>query len=226
MHTDRLTEYEILTPPDRPSAPGAGPEGGRPDGAGGAGRPDEIAITLVRAVDLMSVNVHPLRDEPAGSQIPVPGAQYLGVRVDTDLAVDLSCPQWDDSQIVRHSDLFRYEPVLVPGAARPGATGAAPVGPVVTTCGRVALESLRHLDDGVVEARFVNYHHHAEPLRARMRGRWDRTDLTGALLEAGVDPWSLMAPASAIITLRRRPDGAGPQQGARDGAAHTNEEER
>lgn len=83
------------------------------------------------------------------------------------------------------------------------ATGAAPVGPVVTTCGRVALESLRHLDDGVVEARFVNYHHHAEPLRARMRGRWDRTDLTGALLEAGVDPWSLMAPASAIITLRR-----------------------
>ena len=217
VHTDRLTEYEILTPPDRPSAPGAGPEGGRPD---------EIAITLVRAVDLMSVNVHPLRDEPAGSQIPVPGAQYLGVRVDTNLAVDLSCPQWDDSQIVRHSDLFRYEPVLVPGAARPGATGAAPVGPVVTTCGRVALESLRHLDDGVVEARFVNYHHHAEPLRARMRGRWDRTDLTGALLEAGVDPWSLTVPASAIITLRRRPDGAGPQQGARDGAAHTNEEER
>ena len=97
---------------------------------------------------------------------------------------------------------------------------------MVTTCGRVALESLRHLDDGVVEARFVNYHHHAEPLRARMRGWWDRTDLTGALLEAGVDPWSLMAPASAIITLRRRPDGAGPQQGARDGAAHTNEEER
>ena len=167
-----------------------------------------FAITLVRAVDLMSVNVHPLRDEPAGSQIPVPGAQYLGVRVDTDLAVDLSCPQWDDSQIVRHSDLFRYEPVLVPGAARPGATGAAPVGPVVTTCGRVALESLRHLDDGVVEARFVNYHHHAEPLRARMRGRWDRTDLTGALLEAGVDPWSLMAPASAIITLRRPAAGA------------------
>jgi len=168
----------------------------------------------VRAVDLMSVNVHPLRDEPAGAQIPVPGAQYLGVRVDTDLAVDLSCPQWDDSQIVRHSDLFRYEPVLVPGAARPGAAGAgdaagvAPVGPVVTTCGRVALESLRHLDDGVVEARFVNYHHHAEPLRARMRGRWDRTDLTGALLEAGVDPWSLTAPASAIITLRRPAAGA------------------
>jgi hypothetical protein len=82
------------------------------------------------------------------------------------------------------------------------------VGPVVTTCGRVALESLRHLDDGVVEARFVNYHHHAEPLRARMRGRWDRTDLTGALLEAGVDPWSLTAPASAIITLRRPAAGA------------------
>ena len=212
VHTDRLTEYEILTPPDRAGAPAPGadpdPEDGPERGAGGAGRPDEIAITLVRAVDLMSVNVHPLRDEPAGAQIPVPGAQYLGVRVDTDLAVDLSCPQWDDSQIVRHSDLFRYEPVLVPGAARPGATGAAPVGPVVTTCGRVALESLRHLDDGVVEARFVNYHHHAEPLRARMRGRWDRTDLTGALLEAGVDPWSLTAPASAIITLRRPAAGA------------------
>ncbi|QPL05236.1 MULTISPECIES: glycoside hydrolase family 38 C-terminal domain-containing protein [Actinomyces] len=206
VHTDRLTEYEIVTPPDGGAVRGTGA-----DGEDGTQRPDEIAITLVRAVDLMSVNVHPLRDEPAGAQIPVPGAQYLGVRVETDLAVDLSCPRWDDSQIVRHSDLFHYEPVLVPGAVQTdaevvesgGGTGEAePVGSVVTTCGRVALESLRRVNDGVVEARFVNYHHHAEPLRARMWGRWDRTDLSGDVLEAGVDPWSLTVPASSIITLR------------------------
>ena len=79
---------------------------------------------------------------------------------------------------------------------------AEAVGPVVATRGRVALESLRRLDDGALEARFVNYHHHAEPLRARMAGEWDRTDLTGAVLQKRIDPWSLPVPASSILTLR------------------------
>lgn len=189
VHTRRLMEYEVVTPPG-------------PTASDGAGRPDEIALTLLRAVDLMSVNVHPLREEPAGSECPVPGAQYLGTRVETDLAVDLSCPAWDDSKIVRHSDIFRFEPVVAHGAARDGEEAAEAVGPVVATRGRVALESLRRLDDGALEARFVNYHHHAEPLRARMAGEWDRTDLTGAVLQKRIDPWSLPVPASSILTLR------------------------
>ncbi len=191
VHTDRLMEYEVVTPP----GPG-------PTESDGAGRPDEIALTLLRAVDLMSVNVHPLRDEPAGSECPVPGAQYLGTRVETGLAVDLSCPAWDDSEIVRHSDTFRFEPVVAHGTARDGEEAAEAIEPVATTCGRVALESLRRLDDGALEARFVNYHHHAEPLRARMAGEWDRTDLTGAVLQERIDPWSLPVPASSILTLR------------------------
>ena len=198
VHTDRVMEYEVITPADQETA-----------GTNGGQRPDEIAITLLRAVELMSVNVHPLRDEPAGAQIPVPGAQYLGRRVQTDLAVDLSCPEWDDSPIIRHSDLFRYEPVLAPGTARDGTTPQEPFPPTVTTCGRLALESLRRVDDGRLEARFVNYHHHCEPLRAHMPGIWDRTDAAGTILEEGIDPWGLPVPASSILTVRQRPHYAG-----------------
>ncbi|PZF79978.1 alpha-mannosidase, partial [Jiangella anatolica] len=60
---DHVTEYELAD--------------------GGA----ELALTLLRAVGWMSVNLHPLRDEPAGSEFPVPGAQYVGLPVRARLAV-------------------------------------------------------------------------------------------------------------------------------------------
>ncbi|MFW6091072.1 MAG: alpha-mannosidase, partial [Actinomycetota bacterium] len=54
---DHVTEYELVD--------------------GGA----EVALTLLRAVGWMSVNLHPYRDEPAGPERPVPGAQDLGREV-------------------------------------------------------------------------------------------------------------------------------------------------
>ena len=173
---DKLVEYEVVDHPDG----------------------DRIALTVLRAVGMMSVNVHPLRDEPAGSEFPVPGAQYLGRDVELRFAVDLS-PDWPGSDIVEHADAFRFDPVVVRGV------GGRPDRPEVTveTRGRVALESLRRVDDGV-EARFVNYLPTPEPLATRLPGRWDRCDLTGAVLEAGVDVETLVVPGNTILTLRNR----------------------
>ena len=47
------------------------------------------------------------------------------------------------------------------------------------------------------------HHHHAEPLRARMAGEWDRTDLTGAVLQERIDPWDLPVPASSTAKIGR-----------------------
>ncbi|MDU0349429.1 glycoside hydrolase family 38 C-terminal domain-containing protein [Actinomyces sp. MRS3W] len=190
--TDRPMEYEIVTPTD------SGPQH--------AASPDTIALTLLRAVGMMSINLHPLRDEPAGAELAVPGAQYLGTSLTTDFAIDLSCPDWDDSDLVRHADQFRFEPIPIRGVGESD-TGQMPT-PPLTTHGRVALESLRRLDDDVLEARFVNYHHHPEPLRVRGAGQWDRTDLTGTVKQEKISLWELSVPAATILTLRRRPASA------------------
>src|SRR5699024_1295088 len=60
---DHVTEYELV-------------DNGR-----------ELALTLLRAVGMMSVNLHPLRDEPAGQEFEVPGAQYVGVPVTARLGI-------------------------------------------------------------------------------------------------------------------------------------------
>ena len=169
---DKLVEYEIVD--------------------GGAG-PDQIALTALRSVGMMSVNVHPLRDEPAGSQFEVPGAQYLGRRTRLAFAIDL-----DGERIVQHADQFRFTPVTAPGRG-----GEPPVpGVALRTEGRVALESLRRVPGGV-EARFVNYADTPQPLRVAAEGTWVPTDLTGAAVGGPVDPWSLEVGAGRIITLRR-----------------------
>ncbi|MBM6979855.1 MAG: hypothetical protein I3J03_09110 [Actinomyces succiniciruminis] len=199
VFTDRPMEYEVVTPTVRAEVPN---------------QPDEIALTLLRAVGLMSVNLHPLRDEPAGAELAVPGAQYLDTAVTTDFGVDLSCPDWEDSDVIRHSDEFRLDPVCVVGT---GIEAPGTVMPPMTTHGRVALESLRRLDDGVLEARLVNYQHHPEPLRARAAGEWDQTDLTGAVTKEKVPLWEMTVPAAAILTLRQRRDTP-----PADAAAHDN----
>lgn len=173
---DRLVEYEVV----------------------GGADVDRVALTVARCVGLMSVNLHPLRDEPAGSELPTPGAQYLGREVSLDFGIDLRSPAWSDSRIMRHSELFRFDPVRTVGTG--AAAGEAAVG--LSTHGEVVLESLRRLDDGL-EARLVNYSHSPMPLRVRAEGAWDRCDLSGSVLERGLDLWDAQVPAAGIITIRR-----------------------
>lgn len=180
---DKLTEYELV---DRP----------------GGGTTD-IALTVLRAVGLMSVNVHPLRDEPAGSELAVPGAQYVGVHVRASFALDLSAGDGSGPGVVEHSDVFRFDPVTVAGsAASAGAAGPGQSsGPLVTE-GRVALESLRRVGETGLEARLVNYGREPEPMRVRAVGSWSPTDMEGLGATGPVDLWDHPVPAGAVVTLR------------------------
>ncbi|SIO03702.1 glycoside hydrolase family 38 N-terminal domain-containing protein [Agromyces cerinus] len=191
---------------------------------------DAIALTLVRAVGMMSVNVHPLRDEPAGAEFAVPGAQYLGTPVATEFAILPSASGWAESGAARWAELERVEPevargtrggpTVVGGVA--GAGGAAeaselPTAPVVEVAGDVVLESLRTTTDAagspVVEARFVNYRAEAQVLAAAASGLWDRTDLAGEVVERDVDLATIVIGASRIETFRQRVADTPPDRG-------------
>jgi mannosylglycerate hydrolase len=175
--TDRITEFELI---DR---------GGSAD----------LALTLVRAVGLMSVNVHPLRDEPAGSQIPVPGAQYLGRRVTTRLAVlpGAGSPAWRDMQAPRWADVFRHAGLArrglgpIGGPLRPAASGPELGG------ADALLTSLRPIPGGSVEARvvalspvptMVPFDLGDDARRTDLRGR-PTDDVSSGVLELG--PWEI-----------------------------------
>lgn len=170
---DKLVEYEVID----------GVDGGL----------DLLALTVVRAVGMMSVNAHPLRDEPAGSEFQVPGAQYLGTDVELSFAIDL-----DEACSAANTDAFRLEPIIALGQrGKP-----TPAQVQLQTEGVVPLESLRRVPGGV-EARFVNYTDAAAPLRVVADGVWVQTDLTGAVTSGPVNPYELEIGAGQIITLRR-----------------------
>ncbi|WP_147915291.1 alpha-mannosidase [Ruania zhangjianzhongii] len=177
----KLTEYEVV--------------------GGAAG--DELALTLLRAVGMMSVNVHPLRDEPAGSEIPVPGAQYLGTEVSTRLAVLPRAGGWERAEVARWAEHFRHEPLVVRGhAAAGGALPAAAAGPELT--GPAVLSSLRQVGDGgasVVEARLVSMSSAEQDVRltAPDGAAWQVTDLRGR--PSGVAPDAPLR-AGEVRTLR------------------------
>lgn len=185
----KLTEYEVV----------------------GGEQGDELALTVVRAVGMMSVNVHPLRDEPAGSAIPVPGAQYLGTEVTTRLAVLPAAGGWEQAEAARWAEHFRHEPLVVRGRAETGGTLPGPAsGPELT--GPAVLSSLRQVEDGgaarggdggehLLEARLVSMSTAEQnvSLTPPAESRWQVTDLRGRLTGAALD-----APlrAGEVRTLR------------------------
>lgn len=173
----KLTEYELVSR---------------------GGRDDALALTLSRSVGMMSVNLHPLRDEPAGSEIPVPGAQYLGVAVRTDLAIVVGA---DDAAVGRAADLFRLDPLVVRGSGTADATLPRPTVQARTE-GDVILESARRTGDEA-ELRFVNYLAEARPLALATAGGWQRTDLAGGEPQPEhIEGASVRA--GQVLTLRQR----------------------
>lgn len=87
----------------------------------------DLALTLMRAVGSISVNVHPLRDEPAASEIPIPGAQEAGTAVDVEFAVIASAQGYRDADAVQLADHFNAPGLAVRGrglqaASLPAAT--------------------------------------------------------------------------------------------------------
>ncbi|WP_405591130.1 alpha-mannosidase [Streptomyces sp. NBC_01190] len=93
---DHATEYELVG-----------------DGA-------ELAITLLRAIGSISVNIHPYRDEPAATEIPAPGAQDLGIRIENRFAVLPSAAGWQGANAVALAELFRNDVLVTRGTAAAG----------------------------------------------------------------------------------------------------------
>ncbi|WP_298326903.1 glycoside hydrolase family 38 C-terminal domain-containing protein [Haloactinopolyspora sp.] len=152
---DHVTEYELVD--------------------GGA----ELALTLLRSIGWMSVNVHPLRDEPAGSQFAVPEAQYLGRTVRTRLAVLAHRSGWAGADAVHWAEQFRHDPLVARGTDSRGADLPEPAAGLTVTGDGVVASSIRSRDGGV-EVRLVAMSE--LPTTATVTGPFDvarRADLLG-----------------------------------------------
>ncbi|MFK0103790.1 alpha-mannosidase [Streptomyces sp. NPDC091217] len=107
----------------------------------------ELAVTLLRAIGSISVNIHPLRDEPAASEIPAPGAQDLGMRIENRFAVLPSAAGWQGADAVALAEEFRSD-VLVTRGTAPGGGQLPPDAAGVRVDGRdVQVSSVRRVDD-------------------------------------------------------------------------------
>ncbi|MET9480212.1 alpha-mannosidase [Streptomyces sp. NPDC006638] len=84
------------------------------------GEGSELAVTLLRAIGSISVNIHPFRDEPAATEIAAPGAQDLGLRVENRFAVLPPAAGWQQADAVALADLFRNDVLVTRGTAPAG----------------------------------------------------------------------------------------------------------
>lgn len=118
---DHTTEYELVD--------------------GGA----ELALTVLRAIGSISVNIHPLRDEPAASEIAAPGAQDLGVRIENRIAIVPSAGGWRSASAVALADAFRTDVLVVRGTAPAGAPLPAAVAGLAVDGDDVQVTSVRRV---------------------------------------------------------------------------------
>ncbi|NJP64842.1 glycoside hydrolase family 38 C-terminal domain-containing protein [Streptomyces spiramenti] len=140
---------------------------------------DELALTLLRAVGSISRNRHVYRDEPAGPQVPTPGAQVRGGRTVT-LAVAPYAGDWQDGDVLRSAEEFRHGLYGVPGRGPRGGRLPEPVTGLSVTGHGVALTAVRARDEGWTEVRFVA--EGGSATRARIAGDFGRArsaDLLG-----------------------------------------------
>jgi alpha-mannosidase len=107
----------------------------------------ELAITLLRAIGSISVNIHPLRDEPAASEIPAPGAQDLGVRIENRFAVVPSATGWRGAGVVALAEDFRNDVLVARGAAPAGGQLPPDAGGVRVDGADVLVSSIRRVAD-------------------------------------------------------------------------------
>ncbi|MEU9347215.1 alpha-mannosidase [Streptomyces sp. NPDC048278] len=136
-----------------------------------------LALTLLRAIGSISVNIHPLRDEPAASEIPAPGAQDLGMRIENRFAVLPWASGWQGADAVALAEEFRGDALVTRGTA-PGGGPLPPDASGVQVDGRdVHVSSIRRITDPE--------HGPGTELRlAAMRDTATTVRVTGAFTEA------------------------------------------
>jgi alpha-mannosidase len=179
----------------------------------------ELALTILRSTGLISRNENPSREDPAGPEIPVPGAQLLGPW-QFGFAILPHAGSWSDADALRAADRFRLPALVAPG------TGGADLAPA-------AVEGLRLDGDGIVlsalrrresalELRLVAERPEATTATIHLRGgiaAAHDVDLLGRIgtpLEAAADgSLAVRLRAWEIRTIRLEPGPAGPAAGAR-----------
>ncbi|GIF63438.1 alpha-mannosidase [Asanoa ishikariensis] len=138
----------------------------------------ELAVTLLRAIGAISVNLHPLRDEPAALHLPAPGAQSLGREVVARLAILPSARGWRAAGAVRAAELFRNDASVRRGAA----TADTPLPPsdsgIRVTGSDIAVSTVRPVAGGT-EVRVVAMA--PEPVRAALQGPFGAVETTTLL---------------------------------------------
>jgi alpha-mannosidase len=112
----------------------------------------ELALTVLRSTGLISRNENPFREDPAGPEIPVPGAQLVGPWR-FGFALHPHAASWSDAGALAAADDFRLPAVIAAGRGDPGLPPATRAGLRVGGHG-VVLSALRRLDEGL-EIRLV-----------------------------------------------------------------------
>ncbi|WP_329348053.1 alpha-mannosidase [Streptomyces sp. NBC_01261] len=108
----------------------------------------ELAVTLLRAIGSISVNIHPLRDEPAASEIPVPGAQDLGMRIENRFAVVPSAAGWQGAKAVTLAEEFRNDVLVTRGTASAGSQLPSDTAGLSVDGKDVLVSAVRRVTDG------------------------------------------------------------------------------
>jgi mannosylglycerate hydrolase len=141
----------------------------------------ELAVTLLRSIGLISRNTNPYRQDPAGPEVAIPGAQGLGPW-SVGLGVYPLAGSWLEAGVLAQMEQYQHPFLAIEGEG-------------------IMLSSLRRRRDWL-EMRLVNQH--PRPVTAEVRGAFERArevDLIGrpgqalavehGKLEVMLSPWEI-----------------------------------
>ncbi|NUP53206.1 MAG: alpha-mannosidase [Catenulispora sp.] len=146
-----------------------------------------LALTLLRSVGFLSRNENAWRAEPAGPQLPTPGAQCRGVRT-VELALFLYAGEWHESELLDAAERYRHPLIAVPGYGRdPDGVPVIPAGGIEVGGRGVVLSSCRDVGRDGPELRLVALT--PEPTTATVRSAHGHGDIA-------MRPWQIMSIAA------------------------------
>ena len=118
----------------------------------------ELALTVLRSTGLISRNDNPFREDPAGPEVPVPGAQLLGPW-QFRFALLPHAGSWERAGVLEASEAYHHPFLTASGTGAGQSDEHAPTpGPGLRLTGEgVVLSALRRRDDWL-EVRLVAEH--------------------------------------------------------------------
>jgi mannosylglycerate hydrolase len=166
----------------------------------------ELALTLLRSFGWISRNANPYREDPAGPEVPVPGAQLIGER-SMRFALMPHRGSWADASVVAMAERYQHGALVVRGtgpftdATLPDTTVTGDDRGLAIEGDGIVLTALRRRGDWV-ELRIVA--ETADATEAVIRGRFDEAreaDLLGrpmgglatepGVLRVSLGPWEI-----------------------------------